>query len=176
MIAVLAAIASLTVGNLFSTSIQQAAYAQSQNQSQNNSTNNSSAIPLRNLTGSVRVFPTLSQTIQSKANISLTEAVTNAEKAVGPNSHGISAHIGVINGFLVYTVRVMDANNNTHRVIVDAGNGKILSSIQLPFGNALMHPGGRGMLGHHGDRGARLYPHNHGFFSSRGLNGNGPTM
>ncbi len=54
-------------------------------------------------------------------------------ECVGPNSHAISAHVAVVNGYLVYTVRVVDTNNNIHRVIVDAGNGKVLSTIQFPF-------------------------------------------
>lgn len=98
---------------------------------------------MKNLTGSVQVFPSLSQIIQSKAGVSLSGAATSAEKSVGPNSHAISIHLRLVNGFLVYTAHVVDANNNIHRVIVDAGNGKVLSTIQLPFVHALM--GGRGM-------------------------------
>jgi uncharacterized membrane protein YkoI len=171
MITVLAVTASITTGILVSTYMQQAASAQNQN-----STSNTGAVPLKNLTGSVQVFPKLSQIIQSKANVSLSAAATSAEKAVGPNSHVISAHLGVVNGFLVYTAHVVDANNNMHRVIVDAGNGKVLSTIQLPFANALIQPGGRGMFGHYG--GGGMYGHSKGFFSGhRGLNNNvGPSM
>jgi hypothetical protein len=93
IIAVLAVTASLTSGILVTTYVQQAANAQNQN-----STSNAGATPLRNLTGSVQVFPKLSQTIQSKANISLSTAATNAEKSVGPSSHAISAHVGIVNG------------------------------------------------------------------------------
>lgn len=171
MIAVLAVTASITTGILFSTYMQQAASAQNQK-----STSNTGAVPLKNLTGSVQVFPKLSQIIQSKANVSLSAAATSAEKAVGPNSHVISAHLGVVNGFLVYTAHVVDANNNIHRVIVDAGNGKVLSTIQIPFANALIHPGGIGMFGHY--CGSGMYAHSQGFFSGhRGLNNNvGPSM
>ena len=68
-----------------------------------------------------------------------------------------------MNGFLVYTAHVVDANNNIHRVIVDAGNGKVLSTIQLPFAHALMDG---------------MYAHSQGFFSGySGLNNNvGPSM
>lgn len=171
LIGVLALTASITTGILVSTYTQQAATAQNQN-----STSNTGAVPLKNLTGSVQVFPRLSQTIQSKANVSLSAAATNAEKAVGPNSHVISAHLGVVNGFLVYTAHVVDAGNNIHRVIVDAGNGKVLSSIQLPFANASLQPGERGMFGHYCGDGREAY--SQGFFSGhRGLNNNvGPSM
>ena len=163
MIAVLAVTASITTGILVSTYMQQAASAQNQN-----SNSNVGAVPLKNLTGSVQIFPRLSQTIQSKANVSLSAAATSAEKAVGPNSHVISAHLGIVNGFLVYTAHVVDAANNIHRVIVEAG-------IQHPFANASLHPGAR-MFGHYcgGGRDA----HSQGFFTGhRGLNNNvGPSM
>jgi hypothetical protein len=46
-------------------------------------------------------------------------------------------------------VRIVDSNNNIHRVIVDAGNGKVLSSQQVPFGNQLLGRGGeQGMFVH----------------------------
>jgi uncharacterized membrane protein YkoI len=171
MIAVLAVSASITTGILVSTYMQQAASAQNQS-----STSNTGAAPLKNLTGSVQVFPRLSQTIQSKVNVSLSAAATSAEKSVGPNSHVISAHLGVVNGYLVYTTHVVDASNNMHRVIVDAGNGKVLSTIQLPLANALLQTGGRGMLGHY--CGGGMEAHSQGFFSGhRGLNNNvGPVM
>jgi uncharacterized membrane protein YkoI len=171
MIAVLAVTASITTGILVSTYMQQAASAQNQS-----STSNAGAAPLKNLTGSVQVFPRLSQTIQSKANVSLSAAATSAAKTVGPNSHVISAHLGIVNGFLVYTAHVVDAGNNIHRVIVDAGNGKVLSSIQLPFANALLQPGERGMFGHY--CGGGWHAHSQGFFSGhRGVNNNvGPSM
>jgi hypothetical protein len=39
---------------------------------------------------------------------------------------------------LVYTAWVIDSNNNMHRVIVDAGNGKVLSNQQIPMREAMM--------------------------------------
>ena len=169
MIAVLAVTASITTGILVSTYMQQTASAQS-------SASNAVAAPLKNLTGSVQVFPRLSQTIQSKANVSLSAAATSAEKSVGPNSHVISAHLRVVNGYLVYTAHVVDASNNIHLVIVDAGNGKVLSTIQLPIANASLQPGGRGMLGHY--CGGGMEGHSQGFFSGhRVLNNNvGPSI
>jgi hypothetical protein len=74
------------------------------------------------------------QTIQSKANVTLTTAATNAERGVGPNSHAIFARLGIVNGFLVYIINVIDANHNIHRITLDAGNGKVLTSQQIPFG------------------------------------------
>ena len=109
IIAVLSVTTSIMSGILVNTYMQQEASAQNQN-----TTSNAAAVPLRNLTGSVQVFPKLSQTIQSKANVSLTTAPTNAEKSVGPSSHALSAHIGIVNGYLIYSVRIVDPNNNIH--------------------------------------------------------------
>ena len=53
-------------------------------------------------------------------------AAAVAEKAVGINSHATSANLGEERGYLVYTVRIVDGNSNTHKVIVDAGNGRVL--------------------------------------------------
>ena len=39
-----------------------------------------------------------------------------------------------MNGFLVYIINVIDANHNIHRITLDAGNGKVLTSQQIPFG------------------------------------------
>jgi uncharacterized membrane protein YkoI len=159
IIAVLAVTTSIMSGILVNTYMQQAASAQNQN-----STSNAGAVPLRNLTGSVQIFPRLSQIIQSKANVSLTTAATNAEKSVGPSSHALSAHVGIVNGYLIYSVRIVDPNNNIHWVIVDAGNGKVLSSQQVPFGNPLMRPhiiglgGQEGIFTHRGGGGIFTHP------------------
>ena len=166
IIAVIAVTISTITGILVSTYMQQDASAQNQNNTGNT----------RNLTGSIQVFPTPSQVIQSKANVSLSDAAASAQKAVGANSHVISAHLGIVNGFLVYVAHVVDANNNIHRVIVDAGNGKILSTTQLPFANALTQPGGGGMSGHYYGHG--MYESSKGsFFGHRGMNNNpGPRI
>ena len=56
----------------------------------------------------------------------LSRSATTAESTVGNNSHAVAAHFGIVNGYLVYTVWVVDGSYNFHKVIVDAGNGKIL--------------------------------------------------
>ena len=173
IIAVIAVTASITTGTLISVYTQQAASAQNQNSSTSSNTSSANAASLRNLTGSVKVFPRLSQMIQSKANVSLSAAATSAQTAVGANSHVISAHLGVVNGFLVYVAHVVDANNNIHRVIVDAGNGKVLSNIQFPIAGGIAHPEGRGMFGHYYGGGGGVYGHSRSlFFGHRGPNGN----
>jgi uncharacterized membrane protein YkoI len=109
-----------------------------------------------NITGSVPLGPTIAKAIASKVNVSLSNASTTAEKAVGANAHATAVRIGVVHGFLVYMALVVDSNNNFHGVLVDAGNGKVLASTQMSMaammnsgmGINLMGPGMGMMMGH----------------------------
>jgi len=51
----------------------------------------------------------------------------------------------VVHGFLVYITFVVDSNNIFHGVLVDSGNGKVLSATHVSMA-ALMR-GGMGMMG-----------------------------
>ena len=79
-----------------------------------------------NWTGSIQVSNALSQIIQSQVHTTLGDAATSAEKLIGANSHATSANLREERGYLVYTVWVKDSNDNSHKVIVDPGNGKVL--------------------------------------------------
>jgi uncharacterized membrane protein YkoI len=121
-----------------------------------------------NITGSIPIFPTISKAIASQVHTSLVNASMAAEKTVGGDAHAVSSHLGVENGFLVYTIWTIDSNNNIHRVIVDAGDGKVLSNQQISMREMMMMRGGMGdgmmmmgppsmgmmgpdmMMGHHG--------------------------
>lgn len=89
---------------------------------------------LGNITSTVKVFPALIQALKTQLHTSLLVAVTNAMNATGPNSTPIAGSIQQERGFLVYRVFVIDANNTIHTVLIDPGNGKVLSSQQLPAG------------------------------------------
>ena len=102
-----------------------------------------------NITGSVPLLPTMMQALKSRVHTNLNDATTTALKSVGGNSSAVAAFIHPENGFLVYNVIVLDSNNNIHRVIVDAGNGKLLSSQSMSMMNMMMGPG-MGMMGHGG--------------------------
>ena len=62
---------------------------------------------------------------------------------MGANAHAGAVRIGVVHGFLVYMALVVDSNNNFHGVLVDAGNGKVLASIQMSM-TAMMQDGNDG--------------------------------
>ena len=103
--------------------------------------NDGAIISCFNITASVNLTTTIGNALASQIKISLSQAADAAEKAVGNNSHAVSAHLGQANGYLVYTVLLVDSSYKFHKAIVDVGNGKVLSSQQLP-----MRPGM--MMGH----------------------------
>ncbi|MGA7369248.1 MAG: hypothetical protein WBX01_08970 [Nitrososphaeraceae archaeon] len=87
-------------------------------------------------------------------NISITktsigEAASIAEGAVGNNSHAASAHIGDVNGYLVYTVWVFGPDMKINRVVVDPGDGQVLSNMPISIQQMKgIGPGmGMGMMG-----------------------------
>jgi hypothetical protein len=101
-----------------------------------------------NVTGSVNLSPLIGNALSSQIKVGLSQATDAAQKAVGNNSRAVAAHLGVANGYLVYTVWLVDSSSNFHRAIVDVGNGKVLSSQQLPIQpgmGMMMNPGMMGM-------------------------------
>jgi len=83
-----------------------------------------------NITGSITVGPTITKIIESQVHISLANASNIAQKAVGGNAHTAAVRIGVVYGFLVYKAVVVDSNYDCHDILVDAGNGKVLATVQ----------------------------------------------
>jgi len=94
-----------------------------------------------NITGSLSLRNMLAKKAGSEVHLSLANASTIAEKTVGPNSHAVSVRIGVVSGFVVYIGLVSDINHGIHTVLVDAGNGKVLSSTQVSIATMMMRHG-----------------------------------
>lgn len=94
--------------------------------------NNTLLMPSQNITGSIKLMPTIMDALGSKLNISLGDASNLVENAHGNNSHVVIAKIGKENGYLVYKLQLIDSDMKTTRIIVDPTNGKILSSQTLP--------------------------------------------
>jgi hypothetical protein len=111
------------------------------------SQNQSNMMMGANVTGSIQLGPTIAKAIASQVHVSLANASTIAEKAVGANAHAAAVRIGVVHGFLVYMALVVDSDNNFHGLLVDPGNGKVLASTPIPFGALGMMMGGGGMIG-----------------------------
>ena len=176
IVAILSIIASTITGILVSTYAQQ---VNAQNQTGSTSSrylgtnsikNNPSAVAANsNWTGSIQLSSTLSQTIESKVHTSLSNAIAVAEKTVGANSHATSGRLTAENGFLVYSVWIRNPTNNSlHRIIVDAGNGKVLANEQ-PSMMGYYHHG----FGRDGDGIGRhlgfMDSHNRGMFMHQNL-------
>jgi len=112
----------------------------------------SSGLQNQNWTGSISLFSPILDPLKSKIHITLNNATTSALNAVGggTNSPAVAAFIHPENGFLVYDVFVLDSSNIIHRVIVDPGNGRILSNQQMSLMDVMFmmhHPSmGMGMM------------------------------
>ena len=85
-----------------------------------------------NITGSIKLAPTLFKAISPQIKVNLSDAVKSAETQLGNNSRVMAANLGHENGYLTYTVYAIDPDMNLHKVILDAGNGKVLLSTVLP--------------------------------------------
>jgi hypothetical protein len=106
-----------------------------------------------NFTGSISIFQPIINEFKSSINTSLTDAISTAEESLGNNATTLAAFIHPEREYIVYNVFSLDANNNPHKVIVDPGNGNILTSQQMSFMEMMM------ML--HGD-GDKAGPHGMG--------------
>ena len=63
------------------------------------------------------------------------------------SSHAVAAHIGEANGYLIYCVWVLGPGMNMNMVIVDPGNGQVLSNTQISLQHLMMMGMGPGMMG-----------------------------
>jgi uncharacterized membrane protein YkoI len=130
--------------------------------------------PIPKINGSVNVVENIKNVFKESTKISLTAASETAQKQI-PNSTILGGHLGVTQGYLTYTYFVVDPNKQTaYRVIIDAGNGKVLYTSQgLPIGSfnhrqesLMLGPGGGfGTFGHwngvHGSSGGEAGSFSH---------------
>jgi hypothetical protein len=97
----------------------------------------------QNITGSIKLLPVITNAITSQVNVTLSQAVTAAESAVGNNSRAVAAHIGEANGYLTYCIWVMSPDMRVNMVIIDPGNGQVLSNKEISLQHPMM---GMGMM------------------------------
>jgi hypothetical protein len=79
-----------------------------------------------NISGSIPLQSTISQALRSEIQVSMAEAITTVQNTTGGNSSVVAAYLSPLQGFLVYNIGVIDANNTLYKLIVDPGNGEIL--------------------------------------------------
>jgi hypothetical protein len=80
------------------------------------------------INGTINLEQTIIEAIDSKVNTSLTQAITTAERSVGNNSFALAAFGADLGGDLVYIIILGTPGTEFYNVIVDPGNGEILSS------------------------------------------------
>jgi hypothetical protein len=138
-----------------------------------------SAVPgyaqLPKITGSLNVEQTATNLMKDNLKVSFLQASEIAAKQIA-NGTIVGGHLGVMQGYLVYTFFVLNPQDQTgHLTIVDAGNGKVLYTSQgVSRGSFGQSPGFRpfgtiGPLVGHGF-GAGFW---HGPFGPRGFHGFG---
>ena len=108
------------------------------------------------INGSVSIANEASNFINENVKVSFVAAAQTAQGQV-TNGTVVGGHMGIVQGYLVYTFFVADAANQTgHLVIVDAGNGNVLYTSESQslgsFGHTMMFGawGGHGFGEWHG--------------------------
>jgi hypothetical protein len=82
------------------------------------------------ITGSLSVEQTATNFIKENLKVSFLQASEIAAKQMA-NGTIVGGHLGVVQGYLVYTFFVLNPQNKTgHLTIIDAGNGKVLYTSQ----------------------------------------------
>jgi uncharacterized membrane protein YkoI len=105
-----------------------------------------------NFTGSIPISQILTDAFKTYVHVSLNNAITTAEDNIGNNSTTIAAFIHPEKGFVVYNIFTVDSNNDVHKVIIDPGDGSVLSSQKMTFKEMMwmVHGGGsEGMIKGH---------------------------
>ena len=128
------------------------------------------------LNGSVSVQQQGNQFIQDNVRVPFASALETAQAQVG-NGTAISGHLGVVQGYLVYTFKLANFDAQTSRiVIVDAGNGAALytsGDMPLFFGGLGCSGRGGGGGGHH--MGFGNPEGNYGRFETSDINNSQPS-
>jgi hypothetical protein len=95
------------------------------------------------INSSINVVKSMYQGVASKFNVTLDQAINTAQKAIGNKSYALEATTGIDNGYITYTIILGTPDMKFYNVVVDPGNGKVLSSHQLSMiaGMMMMHPG-----------------------------------
>lgn len=107
------------------------------------------------INGSLNVMETMYKAIEAKFNVTLTDAITTAEQAVGNGSYAMSANGEEKDGYLVYSVILGSPDMKFTKVLVDPGNGSVLQTknISMMEWMMMMHSQGHqdmGMKGMYG--------------------------
>src|SRR5215210_1877294 len=102
------------------------------------------------INGSVSIANETSNFINENVKLSFVAAAQTAQGQV-TNGTVLGGHMGIVQGYLVYTFFVADAANQTgHLVTVDSGNGNVLYTSESQSLSSFGHPMMFGAWGGHG--------------------------
>jgi len=87
-----------------------------------------------NFSSSINVHDVLAESLTSKVNLTLSDAISIAETNVGEGSFAKEASLEAKHGYLVYKVKVSDSENEKHKVIIDPGTGEVIMSKKIDYG------------------------------------------
>jgi hypothetical protein len=148
---VIIVVAVLAVGALSAVLVASSlAQATAQQEQQQKMTMRWSGQGLPQINGSVSLANEASNFINENVNVSF---VTAAQTAQGQVTNGtvLGGHIGIVQGYLVYTFFAADAAGETGRlIVVDAGNGDVLYTSEGQSLGSLGNPMMFGAWGGHG--------------------------
>jgi uncharacterized membrane protein YkoI len=103
--------------------------------------------PIPKINGSVNIVENIKNVFKENTKTSFTAASETAQKQV-PNGTILGGHLGVTQGYLVYTFfGVNPGTHTTYFTIIDAGNGKVLYTSpaqQMSGGGFFGRPGALG--------------------------------
>jgi hypothetical protein len=87
-----------------------------------------------NFSSSINVHDVLAESLASKVNLTLSDAISVAENNVGAGSFAKEASLEAKHGYLVYKVKVSDSENEKHKVIIDPGTGEVIMTKKIDYG------------------------------------------
>ena len=148
----LSSITTVLAGMFVITSLQEILAQETNSTAQSNQTR----MGIPQLNGSVNIVEQSNQFIQDSIQVPFATALETAQSEAGNGTTAISGRLGIVQGYLVYIVKVANFDSETSRtVVVDAGNGAVLhTSGDMPLyfgggGGPGCGFGGGGGGGHH---------------------------
>lgn len=115
---------AVVLAGLFTTMSLQEIMAQETN---NTAQSNQTRMGIPQLNGSVNIVEQSNQFIQDSIQVPFATALETAQSEAGNGTTAISGRLGIVQGYLVYIVKVANFDSETSRtVVVDAGNGAVL--------------------------------------------------
>ncbi len=131
---------TIVLAGLFTTMSLQEIMAQQTNSTATDQSNQTTRMGIPQINGSVNIEQRSNQLIRDSIQVPFATALETAQSEVGNGTAAISSRLGIVQGYLVYIVKVANFDADTSRtVIVDAGNGAVLytsGDMPLYFGGS----------------------------------------